>query len=132
MRKKSKFSLKVITYVPLSILIVVVTLICTLVFIVLQNTDILLNDVQNTYMSEINILNTLQQDVETLNNYSLSHIISTNFTTKVELNRKIVALEKNMNTYIYDLQGDEYLDENYDSLVSDFQEVVININQLMA
>lgn len=129
--KKFKLSLRAITYVPLCILLTFMILICCITFIVLENTKSSLTTVENEYMEGIHELDTLSKNIETLNNYGLSHIVSTNLATKVEVNRKIVALEGTIEEDIDSLKGSKHISD-YDALTKTYADVKLEINQLMA
>lgn len=129
--KKFKLSLRAITYVPLCILLTFMILICCITFIVLKNTKSSLTTVENEYMEGIHELDTLSKNIEILNNYGLSHIVSTNLTNKVEVNRKIVTLEDTIETDIDSLKGSKYISD-YDALTKAYADVKLEINQLMA
>lgn len=129
--KKFKLSLRAITYVPLCILLTFMILICCITFIVLENTKSSLTTVENEYMEGIHELDTLSKNIETLNNYGLSHIVSTNLATKVEVNRKIVALEGTIEEDIDSLKGSKHISD-YDALTKTYTDVKLEINQLMA
>ena len=129
--KKFKLSLRAITYVPLCILLTFMILICCITFIVLENTKSSLTTVENEYMEGIHELDTLSKNIETLNNYGLSHIVSTNLATKVEVNRKIVALEGTIESDIDSLKGSKHISD-YDALTKAYADVKLEINQLMA
>lgn len=129
--KKFKLSLRAITYVPLCILLTFMILICCITFIVLGNTKSSLTTVENEYMEGIHELDTLSKNIEILNNYGLSHIVSTNLANKVEVNRKIVALEGTIELDIDSLKGSKYISD-YDALAKTYADVKLEINQLMA
>lgn len=129
--KKFRFNLRAITYIPLCILLAVMTMICGITFIVLANTRNSMTTVRSEYMEGIHELDTLDKNVETLNNYGLSHIISTSLDSKVEINRNIVALETSIEEDIASLEDNKYLGNDYKKLVADFDSAKLNINQLM-
>lgn len=131
MKKKFRINLRVITYVPLCILLAVMIMICGITFIVLANTRDSLTTVRSEYMEGIHELDTLSKNIEVLNNYGLSHIVSTSLSSKVEINRKVVELETSVKEDIDSMKDNKYISD-YDKLASAFDEAVLEINQLMA
>lgn len=129
---KKRINLRTITYAPLCILLIVMTLICGMSFIISNNAKNAMIIAKEDYMDGIYTLDSLSKNIETLNNYSLSHIISTSLDSKVEINRQIEMLESNIDKDIENLKDDKFIGNNYKKLKDDYDDVKLNINQLMA
>lgn len=129
---KKRINLRTITYAPLCILLIVMTLICGVSFIISNNAKNAMIIAKEDYMDGIYTLDSLSKNIETLNNYSLSHIISTSLDSKVEINRQIETLESNIDKDIENLKDDKFIGNNYKKLKDDYDDVKLNINQLMA
>ena len=133
MEEKSKIrvNVKTFAYFPIAFLTLSLIIISVFVFSGFGKVTTSMHTTKDVNMDSVAKISEIATNFERLNNLALNHIVSTNINSMISTNRQIEELENNIKKELEELKDNEYFEKNYKSILSDYEQIELNIRLLM-